>query len=148
AGQSVSSDSLVFKIKDYTLLTDEAYLVPIKIKSVPNNSAIEISNNLNTVYIRIKTRRTNTYEAPTSVTGTQLTTRTGWTATVTPTPTAGTANNMFTTSTSQHWTLSPSRECEINVDMVSTRNNISGILMTSSNNYRILKVETLSSIDG
>ncbi|WP_270089099.1 discoidin domain-containing protein [Sphingobacterium sp. SYP-B4668] len=148
SGTTHSVDSLVVNIPDVSMLTEPSYLIPIRIKSISGSSNSEISSNLSTIMVRIKTRSTNVYNSPTSGGGTIVTNRAGWTATVDPEPTAGLANNMFTTSTSQHWTLSPAAPCHIQVDMQAQKTDMKGIQLSSSNNYRLTNVETFTSNDG
>lgn len=147
-GSTVSVDSLVVKITNVTPLTEPAYLIPLRISSLSGSKGAEVSTNLNTVYLKISTRSTNVYDAPTSVPGTMLIDRAGWEANVNPMPTAGQAAFMFTTSTQQHWTLAPSAECDIDVDMKNLKNQIQGIRMVSANGFRITRAEIFSSPDG
>ncbi len=147
-GNTVSADSLALKISDVATLTESMYLIPLRISSISGNSGVEISTNLNTVFLKISSRSTNVYDAPTSVPGTMIVDRSGWEAIVNPMPTAGQANFMFTTSTQQHWTLSPSAECDIDVDMKSVKSQIQGLRMVSANGFRIIRAEVFSSMDG
>lgn len=148
SGRTASTDSLNIHISNVSTLTESSYLIPIRIQTISGAENSEISSNLNTILIRIHTRSTNVYDGPTSVPGTLINDRTGWMATVNPTPTAGAASNMFTTSAQQHWTLSPSSPCDITVDMATEKSGIQGIRMVSANNYRILNVETFTSSNG
>ena len=148
SGATLSADSLSIRVRDIATLTDPSYLIPLKITSVSGTSNASISENLSTVFLRIATRSTNVYDSPTAVPGTLINDRNGWTAQVSPTPTAGQANLMFTTSTQQHWTLAPAAQCDIDVDMGSIKESIQGIRMVSANNYRVTQVETFTSLDG
>ncbi|TJZ60649.1 DUF1735 domain-containing protein [Sphingobacterium olei] len=148
SGRMSSTDSLYIHIPNVSTLTESAYLIPVRIQTISGAENSEISSNLNTILIRIHTRSTNVYDGPTSVPGTLINDRTGWVATVNPSPTAGSASNMFTTSSQQHWTLSPSVPCDITVDMVTEKSEIQGIRMVSANNYRLSQVETFTSHNG
>lgn len=148
SGATLSTDSMSIQVKDIAALTDPAYVVPLKITSVSGAAGATVSENLSSVFLRVNTRSTNVYDSPTSVPGTLITDRNGWTARVTPTPTAGQVAWMFNTSTTQHWTLAPAAQCDIDVDMGSLKDGIQGIRMVSANSYRILQVETFTSLDG
>lgn len=148
SGATLSTDSISIKVRDIAALTESSYLIPLKITSISGAADADISGNLSTVFLRIHTRRTNVYDSPTSVPGTLITDRTGWTAQVAPAPTAGQVAWMFNTSTTQHWTLAPAAQCDIDVNMGSIKEGVQGIRMVSANNYRVTQVETFTSLDG
>lgn len=161
-GQVESSEMVNLSVPANKLaqLTAPAYLVPIKITTISGDGNTQISANQNTAYLVIRTTVTNLYNGTVlaDMTGsTLIASRTGWTATVTPSTatTAGSFANLFDARTNTNWQASNwlvnnvSKPLPVTFDMASTRNNISGIrIHTNSTTYALTSVGVSTSTNG
>ncbi len=153
-GKMISSDSVSLSVLPNFLpeLKKDGYLIPVKISSVNGSNDIEISSNLNVVYIIISTSWTNCYNSPVlaDMTGMSLITpRTGWSATINVSLYSGNLSQMFDGSTSTYWQIRPSQSFTLTVDLNTEYNNITGIRShTNSTSYNLTKVNVYTSTDG
>jgi hypothetical protein len=120
-GAEVSSDSITISIEtdDLDLLTVGAYMVPVKIVSVTHAN---LSDNLMSAYVIVKTTYSNCIDQATSISGTAAD-RTGWTATVNGAD-QGTKlfdNNKYTYYLGGNFT--------VEVDLGTVHENITGLMM-------------------
>jgi hypothetical protein len=152
-GNMRSSDSITVSIPSeaFSQLTDQGYVVPVKIVSVSNPGDATISTNLNTVFLIISTGWTNCYngQALANMTGTLITPRTTWTASINVLLYSGTLPQMFDGNTNTYWQLRPPQKFELSVNLASEYPGISGIrISTNSTSYGLSQVRVYSSIDG
>ncbi len=105
-GQYISDDSITVSIDSakLALLTDSAYLVPIRLTSV-SESDVQINSEYNTAYLRINTVNTLIKDNAGSadMAGSLVTDYSAWTVTSTPASTVNTFENIFDGSTATFW---------------------------------------------
>ncbi len=152
-GQQSSADSLKFSVsaEKYSQLTDSAYLVPLAITSVAGADNAAVSSNRNILYIVIRTSQTNVYDNTVlnDMTGSLLSDRSGWSATLNASLDYGTFSNMFDGRTNTYWYISPSKKVSLAVDLNNTYPGITGIrIHTSSTTYALTAVTISTSADG
>lgn len=152
-GQTTSSEALELAIPTAKLpeLTAPAYLIPFKITNVTGDNNTVISSNQNTIYLVVRNNTTNLYNntAVASMTGTLVTPRTGWSATLDVPVTSGALANLFDARTNTNFVVSPPRVSNLTVNLGTVRNNISGIrIHTSSTANALTSVRVLTSVDG
>lgn len=153
-GATLSTDVLKFSVAKEKLpqLTAAGYVVPVKITSVNGAKNTEVSSNASIVYVVITTVQSNVYDSPivTDMTGTINTAaRPTWSATLDAALTSGTLANLFDTSTSTSWYVSPAKAVTLTVDMAAARSNITGIRFhTSTTTYALTTANVWTSIDG
>lgn len=152
-GAMSSSDSITISIPGAVLsqLTDDAYVVPVKITTISNSNEAAISSNLNTVYVVITTGWTNCYDSPLigDMAGILITPRTGWAATIDVTLYSGLLTQLFDGSTSSYWQIRPPTKYNLVVNLASEYTGITGIRTNSnSTSYGLTKVIIYSSSDG
>jgi len=152
-GGLASTDSLKVYIPDNVLvqLTEDEYLVPIKITSVSGAKNVAISTNLSIVYITITTSFTNCYDSPEEedMEGDLIADRSAWSATLDVELYSGSLDNMFNGNTRSYWRVRPSQECTLVVDLAAEYAGITGIrINTYRNSYNLTTINVYSSSDG
>ncbi len=123
-GSSVSSDQILVSIDQakFAQLTAAAYLIPIKLSSISNNSA-KISTNYQTAYIVINTKEVIVKPSvpATGMFGALVTNYSTWGITASGTPTTGTlVTQMFDGNVSTRWGFA-THPLTITADMMETK---------------------------
>ena len=147
-GTMLSSDSLTVTVINMSALTEEEYLLPVRIAQISNASGAAISTNLSSVLIKINTLETNVYDMPAAsdMTGEPMSDKSAWSAT--SSVPINNLSRMFDDRTNRYWLTSP-QELDFTVDMGDVVSGITGIRMHSfSTNYSLTKIGVYSSIDG
>lgn len=148
-GSTISKDSITVSLDAANLdklQSNADYLVPVKIASVTNAS---ISSNLAFSYLFIKTEYSNCVNEATDISGSALSDRSGWEASLNVDLSSGSLSGMFDGSTRSYWFVTPAKECELTVNLNSEVQNITGIRLHSySTYYALTGVEVFSSSDG
>ncbi len=148
-GSMSSKDSITVSLESESLellSSNVSYVVPVKIASVSNAS---ISSNLSSTYLVLKTEYSNCVNLATSISGTALTGRTSWLASLNVALSFGSLANMFDARTNTYWFVSPAKECQLTVNLTTLHANITGIRIHSfSTSYSLNAIEVSSSIDG
>lgn len=150
-GNTISMDSLTIPV-DLTalnMLTEKAYLAPIKLTSVSNQNTGAITNNADAqvVYVvaNMEYRRIKFLATTADITGT-LSPRTSWTASFNPTP--ATTGNIFdgSTATYTRWSASPGL---LDVNMQDIK-NVTAIRLYTTNSSTLIptQIEVSVSTDG
>ena len=123
-GSSISVDQILVSIDQskFAGLTAAAYLLPIKLTSISNNSA-QISSNYQTAYIVINTKEVLVKpNVPASgMFGALVTNYSTWGITASATPNTGAAAQMFDNSLTTRWGFA-TQPLTINADMMETKN--------------------------
>lgn len=151
-GASTSGDSIMITsdLTGVNTLTGNAYMAPIKLKSVSSSAAGEISTNSigQIVYVvaTVEQRRIKFLAVAADALGSLLTPRTSWIATFTPAPLSTASILDGSNSTYTRWSASP---CQVDVDMQTTK-NVTGIRLytASSSTYVPTQVYVYLSNDG
>ena len=152
AGATASSDSLTIAA-DLALLntlTEQAYMAPVRLTTVSNPSAGEITGTSTThityIVANIERRQIKYLAAATDALGTLITPRTSWAVTFTPAPT--TVGNVLdgSTTTFSRWVASP---VQVDINLQTSR-NVTGVRLYTSNNATHIptQVEVSVSSDG
>ena len=150
-GQTTCTDSLSIAVTAANLktLNAPAYLVPIKLTTLSDQSVGSVSTNteINVVYVvvNIELRQIKYLAAATDVTGT-LQTKTTWSASFTPAPaTVGSILDNSTTTYSR-WAASP---VQVDLDMQSSK-NMTGFRLYSSTTSSVIptQIDAWASDDG
>jgi len=122
-GSSISVDQILVSIDQskFAGLTAAAYLLPIKLTSISNNSA-QISSNYQTAYIVINTKEVLVKpNVPASgMFGALVTNYSTWGITASATPNTGAAAQMFDNSLTTRWGFA-TQPLTINADMMETK---------------------------
>jgi hypothetical protein len=152
-GELSSSDSITISVpaENLSQLTNTGYLIPVRIASVNDAGNTAISTNLNTVYVKITTSWSNTYNSSLigDVVGTLVTPRTGWSATIDVTLYSGTLAQLFDGSTNSYWQVRPPSKFNLVINLVNQYTGITGIRFnTNSTSYGFTQVIVYSSING
>lgn len=123
-GSSISLDQILVAIdpSKFAELKSPAYLLPIKLSSISNNSA-KISTNYQTAYIVINTKEVIVKpNVPASgMFGALVTNYSTWGITASATANTGTASQMFDNSLTTRWGFA-TQPLTINADMMETKN--------------------------
>ncbi|RZK16292.1 MAG: DUF1735 domain-containing protein, partial [Flavobacterium sp.] len=123
-GSSISLDQILVSIDKSKLaeLKSPAYLLPIKLSSISNNSAL-ISINYQTAYIVINTKEVlvKPNVPATGMFGTLATNYSTWAITANATPNTGTLTQMFDNNLTTRWGFA-TQPVTINADMMETKN--------------------------
>lgn len=151
-GQQKSSDSLKIAIPSdkLSLLTEKAYLLPVKISGVSGDANTAVSSNQNTIYLIINTSQSQLFDTPVraEMVGSLIANRTNWTATVNQPLAGGSMLNIFDGDTDSYYFISSAPNTLV-VDLNEGVNGISGIRLKSYFNvYGITESKVLSSLDG
>ncbi|WPQ66178.1 DUF1735 domain-containing protein [Chitinophaga sancti] len=147
-GATISNDSITISIDSAKLglLGVGSYMIPVKISSA---AGAQVSSNLKSVFLVVDVAFSNCVNNATSIAGTALRDRTGWSATLSTIPTAGTLENMFDGNTKTYWYVNPAAACELTVNMNAVSSNITGIRLNSySTSYSLQTMTVYSSTDG
>jgi len=148
-GSMSSKDSITVSLESESLellSSNVSYVVPVKIASVSNAS---ISSNLSSTYLVLKTEYSNCVNLATSISGTALTGRTSWLASLDVALSSGSLANMFDARTNTYWFVSPAKECQLTVNLTTLHTNITGIRIHSyGTSYSLNAIEVSSSVDG
>lgn len=151
-GAYLSSDSVEVTISedDVSGLTDPGYIIPVRITSIDTKEDAEISSNLNTVYLVVKTTWSNCYNGQSlaDMAGTLITPRTGWNASINTPLYSGNTGQLFDGMTNSYFQLRPSAKFILTVDLTAEYDSIAGIRTnTSSTNYGLTMAKIYSSTD-
>ncbi|KAI9452865.1 hypothetical protein F5148DRAFT_1289432 [Russula earlei] len=151
-GNTISTDSVTIAVNtaNLLLLTDTTYMAPIKLTTIKDASAGNITGNATTqvtyVVVKVEQRRIKYLATTADVIGTLLTPRTAWAATFTPAVT--TTGSIFDGSltTYSRWAASPG---QLDVDMQAAK-NVTGIRLytATSATYVPAAVDVYLSNDG
>lgn len=133
-GEYISADSISISVDQSKLglLTEKAYLVPVKLASVSGSNA-EIASSQNIVYIIATTsvRLIKYNVASTAMLGSLVSSYSGWEVSADVTVSSGTYSNIFDASTTTYWTFSAS-PATIVIDMKENK-NVSGLRLFARN---------------
>ena len=149
-GQMSSKDSLTVSLpSDISSLTKSAYLIPVKISSVDADNAA-ISTNYTTVayiIVNITYKYIKDNVASAAMSGTLLTSYTGWTFTANPTGTTNTYTTIIDGSTSTYWGFGANTT--LTVDMASAK-SLTGFRIANytSTSYYFSSIVVAVSNDG
>lgn len=151
-GNTSSTDSVTIAVNsaNLPLLTGTAYMAPIKLTTVKDTSAGNLTTNSTTqvtyIVVNVEQRRIKYLATTTDVIGALLTPRTAWAATFTPA--LATTGSIFDGSltTYSRWSASPS---QLDVDMQASK-NVTGIRLytATSATYVPTIVDVYLSNDG
>lgn len=147
-GATISNDSITISVDSTKLglLGVGSYMIPVKISSA---AGAQVSSNLRSVFLIVDVAFSNCVNNATSIAGTALSGRTGWSATLSTTPSSGTLANMFDGNTRTYWYVNPAAACELTVNMNAVSSNITGIRLNSySTSYSLQTMTVYSSTDG
>lgn len=151
-GAYLSSDSVKVTISEDVVaqLTATGYIIPVRITSINTTEDAEISSNLNTIYIIVKTDWSNCYNGQVlaNMVGILISPRTGWSASINVPLYSGNLGQLFDGSTNSYWQIRPSAKFILTVDLASEYVAIAGIRTnTSSTNYGLTQAKVYSSVD-
>lgn len=152
AGAMISSDSVSVSIpSEYlTNLRDDGYLLPLVIKSITQTEGVEISSNLNTVYLFVSTEWTNCYDyqVDTNMVGSLVTDRSLWTAGIDVSLYSGSLTQMLDGSTNSYFQIRPPVKFNMVVDLSEEVSGITGIRTNSrQTSYGFTQVKVYTSND-
>lgn len=151
-GKQKSSDSLKITIPPakLALLTETAYLLPVKISGVSGDSNTTVSSNQNTIYLIINTSVSQLFDTPkrAEMVGSLIPNRANWIATLDKPLEGGSMTDIFDGDTNTFFYL-PSTRTSLIVDLNESVTGVSGISLKSYfNSFGITQAKVLSSIDG
>lgn len=151
-GQQKSADSLKINIASakLSLLTEKAYLLPVKIADVIGDTNTAVSSNQNVVYVIISTSFSELYDAPTNseMVGSIIPDRSAWTATINQPLAGGDMQNIFDGDVNSYFFITSTPNTFI-VDLNQNITGITGIRLKSYFSvYGLTETKLLSSIDG
>jgi len=151
-GNTTSTDSITIPVNTANLpsMTDTAYMAPIKLTTIQDASAGNITGNTTTqityVVVKVEQRRIKYLATTADAIGALLTPRTAWVSTFTPA--LSTTGSIFDGSltTYSRWTASPG---QLDVDMQASK-NVTGIRLytATSATYVPSQVDVYLSNDG
>lgn len=147
-GHMLSADSVMVTVINMDALTEEEYLLPLRVTQISGATGTEISRNLNSVLIKINTLETNVYDKPTNsdMIGELMTDKSAWSAT--SSVPINNLSRMFDDRTNRYWLSSP-QELDFTVDLGEVTSGIAGIRIHSfSTNYSLTQIAVYSSNDG
>lgn len=147
-----SSDSIIISVPEskFSQLTEAGYVIPVRIAAIGNAQHTEISSNLNTAYLVIRTAVTNCYDQPVAgdMVG-DILNRSGWSGTLDVTPSSGTLSRMLDGNTRTYWYVSPAKKCILTVDMAAVQQKVTGIRLHSyGTSYSLTSAVVSTSSDG
>ncbi|MGZ3922956.1 MAG: BT_3987 domain-containing protein [Flavisolibacter sp.] len=154
-GTSTSADSISIgmNIAALNVLTQPAYIAPIKLTKISNPSAGKITANTTTqvIYVvaNVELRRIKYLALPADALGSLITPRTSWTVNFTPTPSTIASVIDGVTTTYSRWTTPISPYGMVDINLQATK-NVTGIRLytSSSSTYVPAQVDVLLSNDG
>lgn len=152
ATRSYDSISIAANLAALNTLTGVAYMAPIKLTTVSNPAAGDITSTSTSkiVYVifNVEQRRIRYLATATDAQGTLITPRTSWAVTYTPAPTLTGTGSILDASTATYvrWTASPA---QVDVNLQATK-NVTGLRLYTSNSatYTPTQVDVFLSNDG
>ena len=153
-GSTISADSIALGMDQtkLNLLTEKAYMAPIKLTTVSKTGAGEItSSNTRIAYVvvKVETRLIKFNATAAEAMGTLITPRSSWLITLTPTPTSMGGNGSIidgSTTTYSRWGASPG---QVDVNM-QTSKDVTGIRLYTTNSSTLTPtmIDVYASGDG
>lgn len=150
-GQARSADSITIKtnLSGLNLLTEKAYMAPVRLKTVSNSAGVIASNTESTVayiILNVERRRIKYLATTADVQGALITPRTNWLVSLTPVPSIVGSVVDGSTSTYSRWTEA---QGQVDVNMQAMQ-NVTGmrIYTSSSSTYIPSQTDVYLSTDG